>query len=58
MIKFIKSLLCSHHTLVFIRDIGGDEMTQHYVKGSALAKSEWVCKECGSYIYKNYRVKC
>ena len=57
MFKFLSKLFCKHDTLVFIRDIGGDEMTMHYVKGSALAKSEWKCKGCGIYVYKGYRVK-
>ena len=55
--KLIQTLFCKHNygNLVFKRNIGGDEMRIHYVK-EGLAKSEWVCKQCGRVVYKPYRV--
>lgn len=49
---------CNHNNLKFVRNIGGDEMMQHYVKGQSigLAKSEHVCNKCGSFVYMGYRV--
>ena len=59
MIKSIKKwfslLFCDHVECRHIRDIGGDEQMHHYVKGGGLARSEWVCCDCGSIVYKSFR---
>lgn len=63
MIPFIKALMktafCKHTDYVFVRNIGGDEMSVHIVtgKGHTLAKSEWRCLDCNTYKYEPYRVQ-
>lgn len=57
MLKWLRNLFCKHKEVTFIRNIGGDEMRIHYVKGFGLAKSAWLCKCCGSTVYKGYRYK-
>ena len=57
MIKFIKNLLCKHSDLKFIRNIGGDQQMQLYVRGGGLAKSEWVCQDCMATVYKSHRLE-
>lgn len=56
IIQLIKIIFCNHasNDLEFVRNIGGDEMLQYYVK-TGLAKSKWYCNYCGRDVYKNYR---
>lgn len=54
--RFFSILFCTHNQTTHKRDIGGDEMMQHYVQGSGLAKSEWICNNCKCSIYKSYRL--
>lgn len=57
LIQIFKIIFCNHagNDLTFVRNIGGDEMMQYYVK-TGFAKSEWYCNYCGRNVYRNYRV--